>query len=194
MRRVLIALAAVVILAAPSWAKGGGAGFFGTWADSTDAGNTYGGGGIVEFGLGAHWDMQFRGTRYVEFSTDFLLPFDDGDVDGVRSQDFDVTVLELGVAYNFNSSGNLVPYVGGGFSYLLFDLDPPQAGEIKDEGGFYALGGVEIALGETWGLFVEGMYRNVKATLKGDDLGFQPVDHEVNMSGGAVNVGLKFNW
>ena len=189
MRRVLIALAAVVVLAAPSWAGGGG-GFFGTWADSADAGNTYGGGGILEFGLSPHWDIEFRGSRYVEFSTDFFLP---GDVDK-HSQDFDVTVLEIGVAYNFNSSGSIVPYVGGGFSYWLFDLDPPQAGEMKDEGGFYALGGVEIALGETWGLFAEGMYRNSKATLKGDDLGFQPVDREVIMSGGAVNVGLKFNW
>jgi hypothetical protein len=189
MRRVLIALAAVVMVAAPSWAGGGG-GFFGTWADSTDAGNTYGLGGILEFDLGKKWDMEFRGTRYVEFSTEFVVPGDEVS----SSQDFDLTVLELGVAYNFNAKGSIAPYVGGGFSYLLFDLDPPQLGEITDEGGFYALGGVEFAISETWGFFVEAMYRNSKATLKGDDLGFQPVDHEVNMSGGAVNVGLKFNW
>jgi hypothetical protein len=189
MRRVLIALAAMVVLATPSWAGGGG-GFFGTWADSTDAGNTYGLGGFFEIDLGTSWDMQFRGTRYIEFSTDFIVPGDDD----ASSQVFDVTVLELGVTYNFNSKGSLVPYVGGGFSYMLFDLEPPVLGELKDEGGFYALGGVEIAFGETWGLFVAGMYRNVKATLKGDDLGFQPVNHENNMSGGAVNVGLKFNW
>ncbi|MEE9561474.1 MAG: outer membrane beta-barrel protein [Thermoanaerobaculia bacterium] len=192
MRRVLIALAAVVLLAAPSWA-GGGIGFFGTWADSQDAGNTYGGGGILEFDLGTKWDMQFRGTRYVEFNADFFLP---GDPDK-HSQEFDVTVLEFGVTYNFNSKGAVAPYVGGGFSYYMFDLleiDGPRAGEIKDEGGWYGLGGVEFALGETWGFFVEGMYRNVKATLKGDDLGFQPVNTEVDMSGGAVNVGLKFKW
>jgi hypothetical protein len=38
------------------------------------------------------------------------------------------------------------------------------------------------------------MYRNVKATLKGDDLGFQPINRELNMSGAAVNVGLLFTW
>lgn len=197
MRRVLIALAAVVLLAAPSWA-GGGVGFFGTWANSTDADNTYGGGGIIAFDLSPHWEMQFRGTRYVEFDVDWVLPGDinnPGEIDpDSRNQVFDTTVLEFGAVYNFNAGGSLQPYVGGGFSYWMFDLEPPTAGEVKDEGGFYVLGGAQVALSSSWGLFFEGMYRNVKATLKGDDLGFQPVNRELNMSGAAVNVGLMFTW
>ena len=197
MRRVLIALAAVALLAAPSWA-GGGVGFFGSWADSTDADNTYGGGGIIEFDLSPHWEMQFRGSRYVEWDVDFVLPTDinnPGDIDqDTRNQVFDTTVLEFGAAYNFIPKGAFEPYVGGGFSYWIFDLEPPTDGEVKDEGGFYVLLGAEMSLSSQWGLFFEGMYRNVKATLKGDDVGFQPINRELNMSGVAVNVGLLFTW
>ena len=199
MRRVLIALAAIALMAAPSWADGG-VGFFGTWADTQDADNTYGGGGILEFDLSPHWEIQFRGTRYVKFDTTFALPGDEFLNEGeeidpaTRSQEFDTTVLEFGAAYNFIPQGAFEIFVGGGFSYWIFDQEPPNSGEIKDEGGFYALVGAELTLTPNWGLFFEGMYRNVSATLKGDDLGFQPVNHELDMSGAAINVGLMFKW
>ena len=35
---------------------------------------------------------------------------------------------------------------------------------------------------------------NVKATLKGDDLGFTEVNQKIQMAGPAFNVGLSFAW
>lgn len=60
--------------------------------------------------------------------------------------------------FPLSSATRVTPYIGAGMGYYLLHGDSPNA---KDKFGAYGALGVNIHVGERWGLSLEGSYRNV---------------------------------
>ena len=84
--------------------------------------------------------------------------------------------LELGLQIPLSDTSRAIPYVEGGIGYYLIDGDAPGIG--NEIGGYGALG-VDIRLGDRWGLSLEGAYREI-----GGDL---------DLSGPVFKAGLGFS-
>ena len=184
MKRAFIALGLLVALVAP--ASAGTIGVHGGWVDTDEAGDDFGFGLLLNFMVGRSVDIEFRGTDFREMTTQ------------VAGSDFNfqMTILDFGFTYNFIKDGRkLTPYVGGGGSYFLLDSTPDSKGRIEDEYGWYGVAGLDFPIARRWIIYVEGMWRDAKMTVKGNDLGFSPtVDQGVNLNGPQVNLGIGFHW
>jgi len=88
-----------------------------------------------------------------------------------------VIPLELGFLLPFSSASRVTPYVGAGLGYYLINGD--SAAAQNELGGYGALG-LDIHLGDRWGLSFEGAYREV-----GGSLGF---------GGPVFEAGIGFNF
>jgi len=190
MKRAFLALGLLALLAVPASA-GGGVGLHAGWVDMSDADNDAGWGLLVQFGLTQHVDIQLRGT---DFRSMTVAASSSNDLD--NDFEFQATLLDLGFTYNFTKDGRkLTPYLGGGGTYYLLDSTPDSNGRVGDEYGWYGLAGLSLPIAKRWDLYVEGMWRDAKMTIKGDDLGFGgPVDLGVDLNGPQVNLGLAFAW
>ena len=92
-------------------------------------------------------------------------------------------------------NGKVTPYLGFGGTYFLLDSKHESQRRIEDAWGYYGLAGIDLGLGSSsWGLFLEVMYRNGTASLKGDDLQFSPVEIRFDLTGAVANLGLKYGW
>lgn len=190
MKRAFLALGLLALLAVPASA-GGGVGLHAGWVDTADADNDAGWGLLFQIGVTPHVDIQLRGTDFRSLtvapsqSTDLDAPFE-----------FQSTMLDLGFTYNFTKDGRrFTPYVGGGGTYYLLDSTPDSDGRVGDEYGWYGIAGLTLPIAKRWNVYVEGMWRDAKMTIKGDDLGLGgPVDVGVDLNGPQVNLGLAFTW
>ena len=190
MKRALLALCLLALLAVPASA-GGGIGLHAGWIDTDQAGDDAGWGLLMNFGVTPRVDIQVRGTDFRSLMVDF------GKVEGLDSEfEFQATTFDLGFTYNFTKDGRkLTPYVGGGGTYYLLDSTPDSKGELKDEYGWYGIAGLDFPIHLRWAVYLEGMWRDAKMTIRGDDLGFGgPVDVGVDLNGPQVNLGIKFAW
>ncbi len=88
-----------------------------------------------------------------------------------------VIPLELGLLLPFPSASRVIPYVGAGLGYYRIKGDFAAA---QDEMGGYGALGMDIHIGDLWGLSFEGAYREV-----GGSLGF---------SGPVFEAGIGFNF
>lgn len=189
MKRAFLALGLLALLAVPASARGG-FGMHAAWVDMSDADNDAGWGLLMQFGLTDHVDIQVRGS-------DFRSMVVGQGTQGLdRDFEFQATLLDLGFTYNFFKSGRkLTPYVGGGGTYYLLDSTPDSKGRIGDEYGWYGIAGLQLPIARRWDIYLEGMWRDAKMTISGDDLGLGgPVDVGVNLNGPQVNLGLMFAW
>ena len=184
MKRALFALGLLVALVAP--ASAGTIGVHGGWIDTDQAGDDIGFGLLLDFRVAKKVDIELRGTDFREMTTQ------------VAGSDFNLqmTTLDLGFTYNFlKDEWRLTPYVGGGGTYYLMDSTPDSQGRVEDEYGWYAVVGLDFPISKRWIIYVEGMWRDAKASIKGNDLGFEPtVDQSVNLNGPQVNLGIGFSW
>lgn len=191
MKRAFLALGLLALLAVPVSA-GGGFGLHAGWVDMSDADNDAGWGLMVKFGLSPHVDIQLRGTDFREMT----VSGSQGGSALTSDFDFQATLLDLGFNYNFIKEGRkLTPYVGLGGTYYLLDSTPDSNARVGDEYGWYGVAGLEFPIAKRWDLYLEGMWRDAKMTIKGDDLGFGgPVDVGVNLNGPQVNLGISLAW
>lgn len=190
MKRAFLALGLLALLAVPASA-GGGVGLHAGWVDTADANNDAGWGALVQFGLSPHVDIQLRGTDFRSLSVDASgYPGLDKDFE------FQATLLDLGFTYNFTKQGRkLTPYVGGGGTYYLLDSTPDSNARVGDEYGWYGVVGLDFPIAKRWDVYLEGMWRDAKMAIKGDDLGFGgPVDLGVSLNGPQVNLGISLAW
>lgn len=195
MKRAFLALALLVLLAAPASARGG-IGFHAGWIDTDEADNDAGWGALFHIGVTQHVDIQVRATDFRELS---VKPSGGNGSPSIvigESFDFQATTWDLGFVYNFFKDGRkLTPYVGGGGTYYMLDSTPDSRGRVGDEYGWYGVAGLDFPIGKQWAVYVEGMWRDAKMTIKGDDFGLDgPVDVGVNLNGPQVNLGLAFTW
>lgn len=186
MKRVLLTLGLVVMLAAPSFA-GGGLGIFAANWNTSEADSDTGLGIEGNFPLSPKMDLQLRITHYRELST--------------KVRDTDVTIratpLDFGVVYNFNNSPKVTPRLGVGFTYhfvssnlrdLSFD-----SGTVHSELGYFGEVGLDVPFDGNWAIYADALYRVGKTRLDGEGLtGF--VQRRVDLNGFDAHLGLKFRW
>jgi hypothetical protein len=173
---VLLTAAALVFLAGPAMATDFSA--YGAYWDTKDADNALGAGAKVSFGF-----VELRGTYFSDVTAD---------TDPERF-DFEVSAipLEAGVAFKFAEGERFTPYVGGGVSYFLLDT---SEGDIDDETGWYAVVGADIKGSSGFGFMVEGIYRGMEATVRGDDPSDIVGDVDIDLGGLGVNAGVVWSW
>ncbi len=191
MKRAFLALGLLALMAVPATAGGGKVGLHAGWIDMADADNDAGWGVLVEFGVTPRVDIQLRGTDFRSLN---VQPSNSNNL--VSNFEFQATLLDLGFTYNFTKDGRkLTPYLGGGGTYYLLDSTPDSQGRLGDEYGWYGVAGLSLPVSRNWDVYVEGMWRDAKMTIKGDDLGFGgPVDVGVDLNGPQVNLGLAWSW
>jgi opacity protein-like surface antigen len=177
----LMAVAAAVPMAAHA-----GIGGFGTWWDSKDYDNMYGGGAKLALSLvGGFW-IEARGSYLT--TTDY------------KSADISLIPLEALVGWELRLCDVIRPYVGAGVGYYLKDFewksewkDWKDEFKSKDCAGYFALAGVNLGLGADISLFGEAKYTLVgeddKLEWRGSD-----VKEKYSFDGLSVNVGLKFGF
>jgi len=190
MKRAFLALGLLALLAAPAGARGG-IGVHAGWIDTDQADNDAGWGALFHIGITQRVDIQVRATDFRELS---VKP---EDAESENSFRFQTTAWDLGFTYNFFKDGRrLTPYVGGGGTYFMLDSTPDSKGRVGDEYGWYGIAGLDLPVGKRWSVYLEGMWRDAKMTIKGDDLGGLggPVDVGVNLNGPQVNLGLALTW
>lgn len=189
MKRAILALALLAMSAVPASA-GGGIGLHAGWIDTDQADNDAGWGARFNIGVTQHVDIQLRATDFRE------LTVKPEDVEADIGFNFQATTWDLGFVYNFSKPDRkLTPYVGGGGSYFMLDSTPDSEGRVGDEYGWYGLVGLDLPFSKRFAFYLEGMWRDAKMTIKGDDLGFGgPVDVGVNLNGPQVNAGIAFTW
>ena len=191
MKRALLALSLLALLAVPAGAKGGGIGAHAGWIATDDAGDDVGWGLLANFGISPHVDIQVRMTDFRS------MVVEGGEVEGlVRDFEYQATTFDLGFTYNFRKQDRaLTPFVGGGGSYFLLDSTPDSDGRINDEYGWYGIAGLDFPFADRWGVYLEGMWRDAKMTIRDDGLEpFGPTDVGVSLNGPQVNLGIKFFW
>jgi hypothetical protein len=177
MRKIVLALGIVCLLAAPAWAEGEFS-LFGAYERVTSNDSSIGGGGrlslnlrIVSFDLTATWLPQ-------KGNVDVL----GGAVDKIQT-----TPVDLGVRVRFSPGSEFRPYVGGGISYFFNAL---EFGEVDDEVGFYlSLGFIGLADRPVrW--YAEAIYRMAEIEA---DFGVQGKVKE-DIGGFGVTAGLAFSF
>jgi opacity protein-like surface antigen len=170
---VVVLLLTILALAGTGCSTGSGVEFaaFGSSLDSKDLGDGYGGGAKVELNPIDMVSVDARAS---------WIHFDDTDIDMIP--------LEAAGLLNFPLLfEHVVPYVGAGVGYYLFQGD---GADLDDQVGFFPLAGLEIGLhkvsimAEARWLFLETDVSNAKAEL--EDI------TDANVDGLGINLGLLF--
>jgi len=158
-----------LVLGGCSHGSGVELGVFGSSLDSDDLGEGYGGGAKLELNPIDRVSVDARAS---------WIHFNDTSID--------MMPLELAGLLNFPRIGErIVPYIGAGVGYYLFDGD---GADLDDEVGFFPLAGLEIGLqrlsilAEARWLFLEADVDSAKDEL--ENLTKATVD------GFGVNLGL----
>lgn len=173
----VVALMAVVALAVGP-ASAGNLRIFGAYLDSGDVGEFAGGG--LKYASSDTLGWEFGVTAYRD-SDEFV--FDDSYFD---ADSIDNTAWDIGARVSISE----IFYFSVGASYFQFDAD---YGDVDDEWGFYGLLGATVG-GDTFRFFIEGAYRDVKATIKYEDLDLVESDIKLDIGGFGVNAGLEWRF
>ena len=174
--------------------SGSGFGGFGSYWDSKDADDTWGGGAILRLGMGPQWQVDFRGSYY-EFSQSTM---------GFK-ETLEIIPVEAALMFRMPLEHAFTLYAGGGGGYYFADYEAREGGEklrleIDGDIGFFVLGGAQFRIGEALSLFGEAKYIWLdfgKAKFKGTgipELEREKFDIDLKMDGLAINIGLLFNF
>jgi len=176
-KTILWAAVALALLAGPAAATDFG--LFGSYWDTKDADNALGVGGKIDFAR----IFEVRASYFSDLTADT----------SPERRDFEIKALplEAGLNFKFAQSDRFTPYVGGGIGYYLLDTN---RGDIDDETGWYAVVGADIKGASGLGFMVEGIYRGMEATVRGDDPADITGKVNVDFGGLGVNAGLVWSW
>ena len=183
-------VAIMALVACSTVARAGGLGIYGANWSPNDADAGYGAGAKLQFGDTVA--IELRGSYFQDLSDD---------VDSVGLDvDLEVIPLEVGLVIKIPTGGAITPYIGGGGGYYKMEVEAEnilgqkQTIDIDDEIGWYAVGGLEIAISDGVALFGEAQYRQVEATAQGDDVDEIEEDVDIDLTGIGFNAGLLFAW
>lgn len=192
--RKILAVLAVLALAGISASAAGGLGLFGSYWDAD---------GDVGMGGGLKLKMEMAPNIALELRGSYLPEWDfDEDETGDAMEDFSVIPVEADLVVNFPLGDMLKIYGGAGGGYYVtpeFESDVAIPGsdepdvDPEDVFGYFALGGVEIALSEQVSLFAEAQYRWVEfdeVEIDGEDVDVDDAD----LTGFGANAGLLLTW
>lgn len=162
-----------------------GIGVFGTYWDSKDYDELYGGGVRLGGEIGAGFGLEARASY---LSTDL---FGDDDVA------LDVIPLEAVASWTLDVSEMLKPYIGAGVGYYVKNLDW-EANDVwedaksKDSVGYFALAGLNLVFGNAT-IFGEAKYNLVGEEDEFDWRG-SDVKEKYSLDGLSLSAGVKFGF
>ncbi len=178
-RRVVpIAVLVVVVGFTAVPASAGNLRIFGAYLDSSDVGAFAGAG--VRYASSDTLGWEFGVTAYLD-SDDFdfgNLEFETNSIDNIA--------WDLGTRVSISE----LFYFSLGVTYFQFDA---TYGDIDDEWGYYGMLGATIG-GDTFRFFIEGIYRDVNATIKYDDFDLVEESVKLDIGGFGVNTGLEWRF
>ena len=179
MRKALLVLA-ICTLAAPAWA-GGGFSLFGS----------YGAVDNHEFAVGAGARLTVGGERWVGDLTWTWYQ----DVSGVGTimgfqDNLQVIPTELGIRFLMNPRGNVIPYIGGGFTFFYVNLND---GSASNTYGAYGLLGINFGGGNAK-FFAEAVYRYGQSDVSYHYGGDNHYTGTMDVGGFAANAGVMWTF
>ena len=194
MKRVLGIVAVMCI-----WASAAGAvdfKLYGSYWNTSDLDNTFGGGIGVGIPLGASpLSISLAGTYYQELNDKPLRALFNNDQAVFQEESLKVTPLEAGLQFNFAPNGPFDAWIEGGFTYFL--LDTTRSGfSVDDETGWHASVGSRFGSRQGANFFAEALYRSTEATLVRENNNNVDLRDNVaiDLDGFAVNAGLLWHW
>ena len=180
MRRTVLVVACLTLRAAPAWA-GGGFHLFGTYGEVNEW--------TKSGGFGAR--LSVGGEKLVVDLTATWFPEESGKIGYHGGQafydDLQIAPVELGLRYVFSPGQTWRPYIGGGVSYFVADLN---VGSVDDEAGFYGMLGLIRHGAGTIGAYGEVLFR--QAELSYQVAHGVTIDEDVGGLAGVIGVFLAF--
>lgn len=196
MKKAFVVLALVLVCAAPA-AMAQQFELYGSYWDTSDVDETFGGGvgfgfPFGETGLGLH----VKGTYYQELSNDPLDNIFDDEEGVFEDESLEVLPIDVGLHYEFQPTGSFSPWIGGGFSYFMLD-STFEGVNVDDETGFHVSLGTRFGASESTNFFVEGIYRSTEATLVRnrieDDIELEE-EVAIDLDGIGINAGIMWRF
>jgi hypothetical protein len=179
MKKLLIGLVTFSAVTGVAFASGS-LGIFGSYWNPKNFDSATGLGGKLQLG-----------------SKSFVLELRGGSVGSVKGKgdlkdvDLEVNPFEVGVALRAGDKG-FSPYLGAGVGYYLLNgnADKGHQFQVDDVVGWYAVGGLEIPLGDHSAIHAEVQYRDVTGTAEGDSLSGIKDEKSLDLSGVVFSAGL----
>lgn len=188
-----------ITLALCLWASLAGATDFklyGSYWDTTDVEDAFGGGLGISFPLGGSpLSLSFAGTYYQELTDEPVSNLFDDDEGVFQDEGLEVLPVDAGLQFNFQPNGPFDVWIGGGVSY--FFIDTTRSGlDVDDETGWHASVGSRFGSREGANFFAEALYRSTEATVRRADRDDVEVDEDVaiDLDGISVNAGILWTF
>lgn len=170
MKRWMTAVCVFCMGAGLSYGSGLGA-FVSRW-DPDEGEDSDGVGGKLSLDLGEAVGIELRGTYFDEDALT-VIPADAG------------LVLKIPLAEDA-----ITLFGSGGATWYFLDSD---AGDVDDEVGWYAGGGLEIRITDGLSIFAEAHYRSLEYTATDDDPE-ELEDLDVDVTAMTYSAGLMLTW
>jgi opacity protein-like surface antigen len=149
-----------------------------------------------DMGYGVLYNRYWFGGFSTEFAyqrlgADLTLSFEDIAAD---AGDLDLDVLSGTAQFHFARGGLLSPYIGGGVAYIsgeagAIDEEEIESVDLENELEFLANAGLNLNLGRSFGLFLDGKYILYEARGEGDD-----EDDALDINPLIISGGVKFRF
>jgi opacity protein-like surface antigen len=149
-----------------------------------------------DMGYGILYNRYWFGGFSTEFAyqrlgADLTLSFEDVAAD---AGDLDLDILSGTAQYHFGQGGLLSPYIGGGVAYIsgeagAIDEDELESVDLENEVEFLANAGLNLNLGRSFGLFLDGKYILYEARGEGDS-----EDDAIDVNPLIISGGVKFRF
>lgn len=128
---------------------------------------------------------------YQRLGADLTVSFEDIAAD---AGDLDLDILSGTAQFHFGRGGLLSPYIGGGVAYISGEagsIDEEEIGsvDLENELEFLANAGLNLNLGTSFGLFLDGKYILYEARGEGDD-----EDDAIDINPLIISGGVKFRF
>ena len=174
--RVTALVAVMFLVVAP--ASAGNLKIFGAYLDSGDVGSFGGAGARYASSDTLGWETGVTG--YLESDE---IDFGELDID---SDSIDTIAWDLGARVSISE----LFFFSVGVSYFQFDAD---YGHVEDEWGYYGTLGATMG-GKTFRFFIEGMYRDIEATIEYRDFDIVEDAVALDIGGFGINAGLEWRF
>ena len=128
---------------------------------------------------------------YQQLGADLTASFEDITAD---AGDLDLDILSGTAQFHFARGGLLSPYIGGGVAYIsgeagAIDEEEIESVDLENELEFLANAGLNLNLGTSFGLFLDGKYILYEARGEGDD-----EDDALDINPLIISGGVKFRF
>jgi hypothetical protein len=169
---------------------------YGSYWNTSDVDDAFGGGIGLSFPLGASpLSIDLAGTYYQELSDEPVSNLFDDDEGVFQDEGLEVLPFDAGLHYNFQPNGPFNVWIGGGFTYFLIDTTR-EGIDVDDETGFHVSVGSRFGSREGANFFAEALYRSTEATLRRERRDNVDLRDEVaiDLDGVAVNAGILWTF